>query len=419
MTSSGELIAGLDIGSTKIRMVIGQRPNEAGHEQKLNIIAAIEIPAEGINKGVVTSIEDAVGSIGKALDAAERTVGQSIERVWVGISGSHIICQESRGVVAVSRHNGEIQYDDVERSLEAARTVATPSNYEILHVIPRNFTIDGQTNIKDPVGMTGIRLEVDSLIIQGLSSQIKNLTKCVYRTGLDIEDLVVSVLASSQAVLNHRQKELGVVVVDIGGTTTSMMVFEEGDVVHTAVLPIGSDHITADIAIGLRISIDAAEAIKFRYGTALPKLIDKKEMLKLSDLGLVDEGEIPKRYISEIIEARAEEIMRKVDQELAKVNRSGMLPAGVVLIGGGAKLPGMTELTKHILRLPVTPGYVQNLVSSVEKTQDISFFTAIGLVVWGEQAVRQRGGGRFTFSKLKNVSEVTDKMRRWLKSLVP
>ncbi|HLC90121.1 MAG TPA: cell division protein FtsA, partial [Patescibacteria group bacterium] len=222
-----DLIAGLDVGSTMIRLAVGQL---AAGAEKIHIIGSAEVPAEGISKGIISSLEDAVSSVSACLEKAERMIGVPIQNVWVGISGAHIISQESRGVVAVARADGEISEDDVERSIEAARTVATPPNYEILHVIPKSFTVDGQPGIKDPLGMTGVRIEVETQIIQGLSSQIKNLTKAVYRTGLNIEDLVLSILATSEAVLTSRQKELGVAVVNIGGSTTSLAVFEEGDI---------------------------------------------------------------------------------------------------------------------------------------------------------------------------------------------
>ena len=254
-----ETIAGLDIGSNTIHLAVGQMIGE--QEVYPHIIGVAQSPAEGINRGIITSIDDAVSSISACLEKAERIAGVPVESAWVGISGSHITSQESRGVVAVARPNGEISEDDVERSIEAARTVATPPNYEILHVIPRSFTVDGQQGIKDPIGMTGVRLEVDTQIIQGLSSQIKNITKAVYRAGLEIEDLVLSILATAEAVLNSRQKQLGSVVINIGSSTTSIAVFEEGDILHTAVLPLGSEHITSDVAIGLRISIEVAEKI--------------------------------------------------------------------------------------------------------------------------------------------------------------
>lgn len=415
-----EMIMGLDIGSSTIRMVVGQHSSE----QKLNIIAAAEVAAEGISRGTVVSIEDAVNSINKCLEKAEKIAGIAIKNAWVGISGSHIICQESKGVIAVSRSDGEITEDDVERAIEAARTVATPSNYEILHVIPRSFNIDDQANIKDPVGMNGIRLEVDTQIIQGSTSQIKNLTKCVYRTGLDIEDLVLSILAASEAVLTNRQKELGVILVNIGATTTSLIVFEEGNVLHTSVIPIGSDHVTSDIAIGLRVSIDTAEQVKLNYGTALPKEILKKDEIDLFDIDqTINESDavISRKYVAEIIEARVEEIFEKIDVELKKVDRSGSLPAGVVLIGGGAKLPGIVEVTKKKLKLPTCLGFAQNLTSAIDKVQDLGFLTAVGLVVWGEQLTKGKNN-RFFLSHIpqfKSVAQVGEKIRGWLKDMMP
>ncbi|MFA5076293.1 MAG: cell division protein FtsA [Patescibacteria group bacterium] len=412
-----EIITGLDIGSSAIRMVVGQR----SPEQKLNIIAAAEVSAEGINKGTVVSIEEAVASISRCLEKTEKIAGVPIESIWVGISGSHIISQESKGVIAISRSDGEITDDDVDRSLEAARTVATPSNYEILHVIPKTFTIDGQSNIKDPVGMTGIRLEVDAQIIQGLTSQIKNLTKAVYRTGLDIEDLVLSILASAEAVLTNRQQELGVILVNIGAATTSVIVFEEGDVIHTVVLPIGSDHITNDIAIGLRVSIDTAERVKIEYGTALPKDLTKKDEINLAEMDPTvseEDAIVSKKYIGEIIEARVEEIFEKIDAELKKVEKSGSLPAGVVLIGGGAKLPGIVEAAKHKLKLPACLGFAQNVTSAIDKVQDLGFLTAVGLVAYGDLMTRGKKG-KFSISRFKSVAQVSDKIRKWVKDLMP
>jgi len=382
-----EIICGLDIGSTAIRLAVGQyiegQPN-------LHIIGSAEVPAEGISKGVVSSIEDAVSSITACLEKGERMIGSPIENAWVGISGSYIISQESKGVVAVARSDGEISEDDVERAVEAARTVAMPQNYEILHVIPKSFTVDGQLGIKDPVGMTGVRIEVDTQIIQGLSTQIKNITKAVYRTGLNIEDLVLSILATSEGVITNRQKELGVAVINIGGSTTSLAVFEEGDILHTAVLPVGSDHITSDIAIGLRISIDAAEKIKLEYGTALSETVGKREEI---DIGIIEGKEsnfVSKKYLAEIVEARVEEIFEKIDNELKKLDKSGKLPAGIVLTGGGAKLNDLVEAAKSKLRLPANLGMPLNVTSAIDKVNDPAFTTAVGLVVWGSQLSAQK-----------------------------
>ncbi|MEK9183407.1 MAG: cell division protein FtsA [Patescibacteria group bacterium] len=410
-----EIIVGLDVGSTAVRLAVGQLV-PSGEKTELHIIGAAEAPSEGVHKGVVTSIEDVVSSISSCLERAERMIGLPVKSAWVGISGSHIISEESKGVVAVSKPDGEISEEDVDRAIEAARTVATPLNYEILHVIPKNYTVDGQVGIKDPIGMTGVRLEVDTQIIQGLSAQIKNLTKAVYRTGLDIDDLVLSILATAEAVVTERQKELGVAVLNIGGATTSLVIFEEGDILDIAVLSIGSEHITSDVAIGLRTSIDVAEKLKLDYGSALPKEISKKEELDLFDLGEVEHETISRKYACEIIEARAEEILMKVDDIFKKLGRSGMLPAGVVLTGGGSKLPGLVELAKRRLRLPSALGYPLNLTSVTDKINDLSFAAAIGLVRWGAMSA-QSGAGKLEnlISHFGSVGKVT----KWVKSLVP
>lgn len=411
------LITGLDIGSTAIRVVVGQKDKG---EEKLKVIGAIEIPAQGISKGVVTSVEDVVSSISSALEKVERMIGQPIGHAWVGISGSHIIDQASKGVVAVSKADGEIREEEVERVIEAARAIAAPSNYETLHVIPKSFTVDSQTGIKDPIGMTGIRLEVETQIIQGLTSQIKNLTKCIYRTGIDIDDLVLSILATAESVLTNRQKELGVVVVNLGGATSSLAVFEENDILHITVLPIGSEYVTNDIALGLKISIDTAEKIKIREGNCLPKEIRKNDLIKYSDLGAIEDGVFSKKEVAEIIEARIEEIMESVDKELKKIGKSGMLPAGVVLTGGGAKLEGLVEVAKNVLRLPASLGYHQDLISNIGKVSDLSFTTAIGLVLWGSQLQSgSKRGGKFIPQIGGSIEEATKHFKNWFKNILP
>ncbi len=416
-----DIITGLDIGTHAIRIAVGQAVPTSDDKEQVHIIGAVEVPSEGLSKGTVTSIEDATSSVSKALEMAERLTGFPINSAWVGISGGHILAEESKGVVGVARSDGEIREEDVERAIEAARTVATPANYEILHVIPKSFTVDGQRGIKDPVGMSGIRLEVDALIIQGLTSQIKNLTKCVYRTGLEIEDLVFSVLACAEAVVTNRQKELGVAVVNIGSSTTSIVVYEEGDVLHTAVLPIGAGHITSDIAIGLRTSIEIAEEVKLKFGTVLPADIPKKEMIELSEFGTSEGETASRRYLAEIAEARVEEIFEKIDQELSGIDRSGMLPAGIILTGGGAKLPGMIDLAKKQLRLPATLGSPIGITSVVDYSGDPAFSTAIGLALWGYGIQSAQGKGRLgkLFGKAKVVNKVGSGMIKLFKSLKP
>lgn len=419
MPSVAPFIVGLDVGSSSVRLAVGQRLQD-GQAQELQIVGVTEVPAQGISKGVISSIEDATAAVSACMEKTERVLGAPLERAWVGISGLHILTEESRGVVAVGKPNGEITEEDVERAIEAARTVATPLNYEILHVIPKSFTVDGQSNIKDPVGMTGIRLEVDAQIIQGLSSQIKNLTKCIYRTGFDIEDLVLSILATAESVATPRQKELGVAVVNIGSSTTSYAVFEEGDLLSAGIIPIGGDHITSDIAIGLRTSIDIAERVKVEYGTTLVKQIGKKEEVNLEDLGGEQET-ISQKYVAEIIQARVEEIFEKVDKELKKIGRSGMLPSGIIFTGGGAKLTGLIELAKEKMRLPASLGYPTGVTSVLDKVSDLSFATAIGLVVWGGAMARlhSRSPGFGKLFSLKGLERVKRGFSKIFKSLIP
>jgi cell division protein FtsA len=412
-----EIITGLDIGSSKIRVVVGQPIPGEDEKKQLHITGAVEVPSLGIHRGGISSMEDAVSAISKALEQAERMTGIAINNAWISIAGQNILVQESKGVIGVSRPEGDIREEDVERAIDAARTVATPSNYEILHVIPKSFTVDGQHGVKDPVGMQGIRVEVDAVIIQTLSSHIKNLTKSVYRTGLDINDLVFSPLAVAEAVLTPRQKELGVCVVDIGASTTSLAVFEEGDLLHTAVLPIGGDHITNDIAIGLRTSLEVANDVKIALGNAVPDHTDRKAQHTLREFGSQEEDMFKDRFIAEIIEARCEEIFESIDDELRKIDRSGMLPVGVVLTGGTMNLSGVVDVAKRVLRLPAQIGVPAQVSSVIDEIRNPAYATAVGLVMWGFgiSSVKKKS----IFSRIKNFKGVADKAKNWIKKLIP
>ncbi|MDD4996018.1 MAG: cell division protein FtsA [Patescibacteria group bacterium] len=402
------IITGIDLGSSTIRIAVGEiRP-----EGDLHITGLGEGPSEGISKGVVTSIEDTVSSISACVEQVERMTGNSIETAYIGISGSHIISQESRGVVAISGADGEIKHEDVERVLEAAEKVATPANYEIIHVLPRNFSVDNQVGIIDPVGMTGVRLEVEAQIILGLANQIKNLNKCLYRVGIDAKEIVFTALSTAEAVLNKRQKDLGVLVLNIGSTTTSFAVFEEGDVLTAKVLPIGARHITNDIAIGLRIPVDLAEIIKINYGTSLIEKASKNKIINFKDLDEKESGTVSQKEVAKIIEARCEEIFKMTDKELIHVDRNGKLPAGVVLTGAGAKLDGLTETAKKIFKMPASLGVPQGFVSGINKAFDPSFSTAVGLVLWGQKSV---GKNSKFISKLK----IGSKIKKIFKNLMP
>jgi cell division protein FtsA len=409
-------IVGLDIGSTEVRLVVGQRVEQNGG--RLQIIGAISAPSEGISKGMVKSIDDTTSSISSLLEKAERLIGLPVSNVYVSVNDPYIKCEKSKGVVAVGRNNGEISQEDVERAIEAARTLSIPPNYEILHVIPIKFTVDNQEDVKDPIGMSGIRLEVEALIVQGMSSQIKNLTKAIYRTGLNIDDLVLSSLALGEAVLSSKQKELGVAVAGIGAATTTLAVYEEGKLIHAAIIPIGSEHITSDIAIGLRCPINLAERVKVEYGHAVAKAFSGKEEVDISDLAKEEEVEddvnvISKKYVAEIIEARVEEIFEKIDEQLRKIDRSGLLPAGIVLAGGGAKLSGLVEVAKEQLRLPASVGICRNAEIIFDKVNDSKYLTALGLVIWGNAFMSKKtakggfgGVGKFFDDTNKKIKDI-------------
>ncbi len=409
-----EIIVGLDLGSNVIRVAIGQKTVK---EDRLQIIGVGEAPSDGVRKGVVVDIEDAVGSLSKALEAAERMTGMPVENAYVAIGSSEISSEISKGVVAVSKADGEITPDDVARSIDAAQAVAVPGNQEILHIIPRSFTVDNHEGVKDPVGMNGIRLEVAAHIIKGAATQVKNVTKVIYRAGVDINDFVLAPLAAASAVLSKRQRELGVVLIDIGGGTTDIAVFEEGDLLHTNILPIGGEHITRDINLGLRTSVDVAEKVKKEYGYAVPQEIESEAKIDLAKIDPNEEEVISRRMVAKIINARLKEIFEMVDAELKKIGKDGQLPAGAVITGGTAKLPGIIDVAKDALHLPVQIGFPHDYAQAIDKLDDPSFATVVGLVVWGADS--QVHVGRSGIGGLSAVKNSVKGLQKWFKSLLP
>jgi cell division protein FtsA len=407
-------MTGLDIGTQNIRVVQAKADRETG---SLSIIGASSVLAAGLRKGVVVDIEEAVSSISSALEKVERMTGVAVTMANVSVGGSHISSLASHGVIAVSRADGEITENDIIRCIDASQAISIPQNREVLHVFPKTFTLDGQTGIKDPLGMNGIRLEVSTLIVQAGLPFIKNLTRCVMQAGLELEDLVLAPIAASESVLSKRQKDLGVVLVDFGAGTTSLAVYEEGDVLHTQVLPLGSMHITNDIAIGLRCSIDTAEKVKLLFGHSDPKAVSKTEDIDLSKIDPSEEEQVTRQYVVEIIEARLEEIFDHINGELKKINRDGKLPAGVVLTGGGSNLPGLSEFAKKHLRLPVSIGKPQNVTTIIDRVDDPAFATCVGLILWGDKFSGGFQGGTL----MKNVlgGQGFSKIQKWFKSFLP
>lgn len=414
-----QIIVGVDIGTSNVRVVVTQ---QLGADKPLQVIGVGKVPSAGVRHGSIVDIEDSLKCIAEAVEKAEKVTGVPIEECYVSIGGNHIMSKTSKGVIAVSRADGEISNEDVNRVIDAASAISLPANREILHLIPRSFTIDNQEAIKNPVGMNGVRLEVDALVVEGGSPFIKNLNKCVAEAGLNIKELILSVLAASRATLTKRQKELGVVILDLGGGSTSMCVYEEGNIIHLAVLPIGGVSITNDLAIGLRTSIEVAEKVKLEYGSAMPLEINKKDQIDLSKISRTEEGMVPRRKVAEIIEARLEEIFGMCAKELKKIGRMGLLPAGVVLTGGGAKMPGIIDLAKIQLGLPVQIGFPMELEGVVEKIDDPSFATSVGLILWGKD-LDQKDQKRFSLGipswSINSMAGTVDKIRKWFKAFLP
>jgi cell division protein FtsA len=381
----------------------------------INIIGVGVAPSTGLRKGAVIDVEETINSITSALEDAERMAGEPINHVFLGIGGNHIGSINSKGVIAVSQAENEIVEDDVDRVLEAAQAITIPSNRRILRIIPKSFTVDEQKGIKYPVGMTGIRLEVETHMVTGFEPVIKNLEKCVLQSGVDIDDIIPTCLASAEAVLSKRQKELGVVVVDIGCGGTSICAFEDGSTLHTGVIPVGGENVTNDLAIGLRTSIDTAEKVKIEYGTMIPEDVNERETIDLSMLSKIDTHVVSKKQVAEIIQARYHEIFSFVRDELKKINRDGMLPAGVVLTGAAAKMPGAVELAREVLNLPTQIGFPQNYDGVVDKIDDPSYSTAIGLLLWGSRFEGRPHSGLKGFNFKKGLSGIIN----WFKNLVP
>lgn len=373
------LVVGLDIGTQEIKVVAARQGRDEAEPQ---ILVAVSSPSVGLRRGVVIDINDVVSSLREAVGKCEKILGSSIGNAYVSIGGNHIEVRFSRGAVAVSRADSEISEDDISRAIKSAQAISLPANRTILHVIPRDFTVDSERGIKDPLGMTGVRLEVDALIIDGSAPAIKNLSKCLEEADVDAQGLVLNVLAGALAVLDKRQRELGVLFLDIGAGTTGLAVYEEGNLLYTKILPIGAGHITNDLAVGLRTEIDLAERVKLEYGVASADSVTKKETVSFSKISDGAEGEFSRKQVAEIIEARLCEIFDLVQKELKKIDRVGLLPAGVVIGGGGSQLPGLVDLAKRELRLPAKIGYPQGVGGLIDKVDSPSYAAAVGLILW-------------------------------------
>lgn len=406
-----QIYIGLDIGSTKVCCIVGLHEDGAALPSVIGVGVA---PTSGMRKGVVVDVEETVSAITAAVDEAERISGVAIDQATISIDGAHVSSQNSRGVIAVGRADQEIMVEDLMRVEEAATAIQLPPNREIIQVFPRSYSVDSQTNIKDPVGMHGVRLEVESHIISGSVTAIKNLDRSIHQAGIAISGQVLVPLASARAVLSKRQKELGVALVDIGAGTTGIAVFEEGDILYSSVIPVGSGHITNDLAIGLKTNVDIAEKIKLKYVRAHTSRTNLDEKIHIEELdGGDEENVITRRELQNIAGARLDEIFQLVRAELRKVGKDVMLPGGVVLTGGGAKMAGIEDLAKEALQLPVTVGKPEGFTGIVDRISDPAFAAAVGLMLenmtHAQMAPDQSAG----------LGHTVDRIKKTLRNLLP
>ncbi|TMF53649.1 MAG: cell division protein FtsA [Chloroflexi bacterium] len=374
---------GLDLGTSRVVVVIAESDDPGG---PVTILGVGEVPSDGLRKGVVVNLEKTISAIQAAAVAAERMAGQRIESVVVSLGGTHTWSQNSTGVVAVAHPDHEIGDDDVHRVVEASRAISVASDRQVIHVIPRAYTVDGQDGVRDAVGMTGHRLEVETNIVTGAQTAVQNVIKCVHGAGFDVEDVACAGLAAGEGVLTPQEIELGVCLIEIGAGTTNVVVYNEGSARHLAVLPVGGNHVTSDIAIGLRTTLDEAENLKLNYGHAVPDVIDQAEKVEVRQVGGDRIQALPRKFLAEIIGPRMVEIFQMAREEVRKTGFDQLLPAGVVVAGGGSRLMGTMDAAQSVFNTSARLGHPLGLVGLADKAHGPSFAVASGLVKWGAHA---------------------------------
>jgi cell division protein FtsA len=409
MAKREELIVGLDIGTTKVCAIVGEVTDEG-----IDIIGIGTAPSKGLRKGVVINIDATVQSIKRAIEEAELMAGCEISTVYAGIAGGHIQGVNSQGIVAVNKEK-EIREEDLVRVMDAARAVTIPMDREVIHVLPQQYVVDGQSGIKEPLGMSAVRLEAKVHIVSGAATSVQNILKSCQRCNLHVAEIVLEQLASAEAVLADDEKELGVAIVDIGGGTTDLAIFHDGAIVHSAVLALGGNHLTNDIAMGLRTPLADAETIKKRHGCALVTMIADEERIEVPTVGGRNPREISRKILGEIIEPRMEEIFVLVKREIQKSGYAELMASGVVITGGSSALDGLTDLAEDVLKLPVRRGQPKGVGGLVDVVRGPMFATGVGLVLYGskhrqgaeEKAPKQ--GGAF--------SSIGRKVQAWFKEV--
>jgi cell division protein FtsA len=409
LLTRGNSIVGLDVGSSKVTVIVG----ELGPDEQLQIVGFGSVPSSGIRKGNVIDIERTVRSIEEAIERAEQISGRQIEGGYVGITGTTISSLNNRGVVAVANPDQEITQEDVDRVLQAARVIALPHDRRIIHVIPRQFIVDGNDNILDPVGMMGERLEVETHIVTITNTAAQNLLKCCERAGFHVQELVLNVFASGEAVLYPAEKELGVVVADIGGGTTDIAIFEQGSLWYTSVMPVGGDYITSDLAVGLRTPLAQAETVKTEHGGALAPLTSENDWIEVPSVGGKNVGRVSRKNIAEIIQPRVQEILELVKNKLEESGYSGLLPGGIVITGGTSLTEGIVELAADQLQRPVRIGYPEAVGGLADVIHSPVFASGIGLLLYGSK----RRIYLVEEAESLSMKAITEKIKKWFKDL--
>ncbi len=406
------IIVGIDVGTTKICTLVGQ----VDDHNDLRVIGVGVTPARGIRKGVITDLEEATQAIGESVQKAERVAGVTISSAYVAVGGGHVSSMNSRGFVAIGKGDRPVDRDDVERAMDAAQAVTMPHNRRIIHSIPREYIIDGQDGIRNPLGLMGYRLEVEAHIVTGAVTSLQNLVQCVERNGIQVADLVLQPLASAEAVLTEEEKSMGVVLVDMGGGTTDTAIFVEGSVWDTLVFSVGGNHITTDIAVGLRTPFVTAEDIKIRYAHANPSAVDEAEVIEIATFG--DEGlhSISRRELCRVVAMRTEEMFDLISREIRRSGFESLLPAGMVLTGGTADLRGIRDLAARKLQAPVRIGSPRRVKGLMEAISSPAYSTAVGLLLWGmkEQQAAEEAGPRAAMG-----GTWFQKLVEWLKIFLP
>lgn len=419
------ILVGIDVGSSKITTIVASLTGDSTP----TVIGVATVDSKGIRKGQVVDIDEAVSSMSQCLEQTERMAGVTIGSAFVTVGGSHISSVNSRGVVAVAGGENEITEEDVQRVTEAARAISIPSSREIIHVIPRDFVVDSQEGIKDPVGMTGVRLEVETNIISGAATSMRNLVKCVQQIGVDVEGLVFSGVSAAESTLTDTEKELGVALVDIGGGTTDLTLFVEGSIAHSVVIPIGGKNITNDLAIGLRGSLETAEKIKVALSEKPKKVVgldtgdsrEKNDVLDVTKLGITEElGPLSKKTLLDgIIKPRLTEIFTLIGMEIKRSGYAGLLPAGLVVTGGGAKTIGIDTIGKDVLRMPARIAEPTGVSGIIEEVSSSEYSSAVGLILYGEKVGGEDSGISLPLGGNFSLPKLFKKLLNFIRSFIP